>query len=255
MRQWLRSIDWVAINTCALGLVVALWALSSLTIHGIQNQPHGNNANTEPQWNGPWWLAPAIWEAIFTGGIALYAVRQYGESRRSSERQLRAYVYVSFEHKPVQVAHSGQIVSYRFTPIWHNSGATPTRNMTNHISLGLFSGDMPAGWHFPDRWKKSIPPSEWQNVQTLAGPNSDALGQALDVDMATMVSVVTGSGPNTLYIWGWAKYDDVFSHTPRRVTRFCNKILVGGDPTQPDKCTITFPLHSEYNCADEECDA
>ncbi len=66
-------------------------------------------------------------------------------------------------------------------------------------------------------------------------------------------------GNKHLYIWGTARYRDIFPDTPERITRFCVVATnVTGDPTAPwddnnNKMEITFSTYHEHNCADEEC--
>ena len=66
------------------------------------------------------------------------------------------------------------------------------------------------------------------------------------------------NGRKFIYLWGWAKYFDVFPRTPEHITRFCWLILVAGDPlsfnpAQPNSTTFATANHIEGNCADEEC--
>jgi hypothetical protein len=68
-------------------------------------------------------------------------------------------------------------------------------------------------------------------------------------------------GSQSLYLWGWAEYDDVFPGTPRRRTEFCYRIFVMGDPTDatvgnepgPQKVSFRWHLHNSHNGADGEC--
>ena len=95
MLKWARTIDWLAINTSALVLLVVAQVLSAFPpqpIKGpqLQAREHATQQPKEAETGFNW----GFWEAFFTGLIALYAIRQYAESRRSSQRQLRAYVFI-----------------------------------------------------------------------------------------------------------------------------------------------------------------
>jgi hypothetical protein len=69
------------------------------------------------------------------------------------------------------------------------------------------------------------------------------------------------AGRKFLYLSGWARYLDVFPDTPEHVTKFCWQITPLGNPLTFNPAvtpqTLTFPnvLHTEGNCADDECDS
>jgi hypothetical protein len=65
-------------------------------------------------------------------------------------------------------------------------------------------------------------------------------------------------GTKWLYIWGWARYSDVFANTPQHITRFCWVITPVGDPLAfdpnvPSGIDFQTVHHTEGNCADDEC--
>ena len=66
----------------------------------------------------------------------------------------RSYVSMSFGQAINQDQVTKHVVGWIITPIWTNSGDTPTRNMRNHISAKVFDGQMPNNWHFPNIWEK-----------------------------------------------------------------------------------------------------
>ena len=69
------------------------------------------------------------------------------------------------------------------------------------------------------------------------------------------------SGKKMFYLFGWAKYFDVFEGSPAHVTRFCWHITCVGDPLHfiPDSkdpgemLRFNFLYNETGNCADEEC--
>jgi hypothetical protein len=165
----------------------------------------------------------------------------------------RAYVYVSFQPSVQKNQDTGNVSGWGITPIWQNFGSTPTRNMHNHISVKVFDGPIPLDWDFPDLWdKKNIKHNERTGTLLPVGPHSIIHGQSLHISIDNVRESVA-PGTKTIYVWGWAKYEDVFPLTPKHVTRFCNRVVITGDPTNPEKCSISFPLHTVYNCADDEC--
>jgi hypothetical protein len=60
-----------------------------------------------------------------------------------------------------------------------------------------------------------------------------------------------------LYLWGWAKYNDVFEKTPEHITRFCyslTPIAVNRDE-RAKLVTLRYRFNNcpQYTCADEDC--
>ena len=136
-------------------------------------------------------------------------------------------------------------------PIWQNSGSTPTRNMTMRTTCVLKTEPLPKGFNFDDPTAVTgtalIPPKI-----TVFG------GRAPDPPLSPQDILEVIAGKKILYLWGWARYHDVFPDTPQHITRFCWTIYPQGDPTtfteeRPDSLKWLSILHSEGNCADEEC--
>lgn len=95
MLKWAKTIDWLAINTSALVLLVAIQLLSAFFSHPVEGPPQQTQSDaayqtkqTEPGFN---W---GFWEAFFTGLIAAIAFREFYEARKSRERAQRAYIFM-----------------------------------------------------------------------------------------------------------------------------------------------------------------
>ncbi|MGO8844311.1 MAG: hypothetical protein ACLQFI_02990 [Methylocella sp.] len=164
----------------------------------------------------------------------------------------RAYVFVNFLQSIVIDPKTKNVVFWRITPTWTNFGSTPTQNMRNHINCKIFSGPIPPNWDFPDMWGEGISTEHKENVVLPLGPKSIIHGQAIDIAIQDVHDCIEGK--NTIYLWGWAEYNDIFINTKKHITRFCNKLVIGGDPTNAEKSSISYPLHHKYNCTDTECD-
>lgn len=147
--------------------------------------------------------------------------------------------------------------NWRFRIEWRNSGDTPTKNMTMHIESSLKDNVLPNGFDFKYPTTKIgkglIPP----NTTGLSGITPQPPEPAITPEDILEVQ----AGRKWLYIYGWAKYFDVFPGTPERITRFCWFITPIGNPLtyKPDSQIkeeqLGFPSihHSEGNCADNEC--
>jgi hypothetical protein len=145
---------------------------------------------------------------------------------------------------------------WRFRPRWQNSGETPTKRMTLYTGCELRDTLLPMGEVLRDRH---------QFGSGLLAPKTTMTGgvaPALPDPAITPQDIVeVQAGRKFLYLWGWAKYFDVFPNTPERITRFCWAIFPTGDPFNPGPLVdgklqgISFPyVHYFYgNCADDEC--
>jgi len=85
MLNWSRkeALTLLAILVIVLGFALVLH-------HPKQESESGNDQNGPNDL--PFTAIVLTLEAAFTGALALYAIRSYNETRRSAERQLRAYV-------------------------------------------------------------------------------------------------------------------------------------------------------------------
>lgn len=137
---------------------------------------------------------------------------------------------------------------YSIVPIWENSGNTPTRDMTIYVNSYFQSKPMPSDFRFP-------PFISNEKIPIFAGPKA-SFGGSFVIKTGDELAEVK-AGTKYFYIWGEARYRDIFANTPEHVTRFAYQITVLGDPTKPQvpgnvlqMSTNTLPRH---NCADEEC--
>lgn len=102
--------------------------------HPIEQPKQQTNPNShhEPKGPEPWWVRDTFWEAIATGIIAVYAIRQYGEAQRSAERQLRAYVFVDNV-----VAVLGPNSCWQAVIKVRNFGLTPAYDAVLRVEAGV----------------------------------------------------------------------------------------------------------------------
>jgi hypothetical protein len=146
---------------------------------------------------------------------------------------------------------------WRFRPVWKNSGDTPTRNMIMHTSCMIQTTPLPPGFNFDD--------PDAQTGRGLIPPNTQTLGGVAPTPPAPAITpqdiLDVRNGTKFIFLWGWARYFDVFPGTEQHITRFCWLIDPVGDPTipydanSPTRVIFRTIHHSEGNCADEECAA
>lgn len=152
------------------------------------------------------------------------------------------------------------IYNWRFRPNWHNSGDTPTKNMTMHTECVLRDSVLPTDFNF------DYPTTEIGTA--LIAPKITGQGGLAPRMPAPAITPndikETQRGKKFLYFWGWARYFDVFPGTPQHITRFCWLVIAIGDPdsfhpeqkpTDADALQFQYINHFTGNCADEECDS
>jgi hypothetical protein len=181
-----------------------------------------------------------IWIRIGHQSDAMNAANDI--SRKNMEAVQRAFVFVKktdiFADKD---GSTGQVIAWRFRPTWENSGTTPTRQ------LELYGG---AIWQPAELDKGYAFPGQIDSVPLVLGPK--AIIWAKDISIPVSKIQAAHNGALHVYIFGAAKYRDVFDDTPPHITRFCTKITVDGDPTNAT-AKIWLGAHFEHNCADEDC--
>ena len=171
------------------------------------------------------------------------------EAKFSNAARDRAYVHFNgcryISHRSDELSP----VFWRLRPRWINSGNTPPRNLRIYTHYELLEHPLPNDYEFT--------PEEHQPTSALLAPKAELEGGFRDIDGADLVAVKEGR--KFLYVWGDARYRDVFPYTPERVTKFCAFArVVTGDPTAPwhserNKMEIAFGVYERHNCADEEC--
>jgi hypothetical protein len=158
---------------------------------------------------------------------------------------------VTFRHSANRDITIGNINFWTFTPVWYNSGNTPTRDMENHISLKVLENEVARDWDFPDLWAAAIPEEDRVATPLAVAPKGTTDGQGLSATVEVIDEVIAGT--RFLYFWGWASYNDAFHGTARHVTRFAVRIFIGGNPRDPNRISFSYSFLRRYNCSDEEC--
>jgi hypothetical protein len=176
-----------------------------------------------------------------------YAAKKSSDSLISSER---AFVSV---HQPwwAAIPRIGGGHDYIFGVRWINGGNTPTKGMKTYTDNYLSETKMPDDFVFPNDAPHIATAFLAPKCNPIIGHRTPKENGIPDRTIAAVQA-----GTKFLYIFGWAKYFDVFPGTPERVTRFCYMILVNGDPFQPrsNGFGINFPIYERYNCADDGCE-
>jgi hypothetical protein len=138
---------------------------------------------------------------------------------------------------------------YSIVPIWENSGNTPTRDMTIYVNSYFESTPMPSDFRFP-------PFISSEKIPIFAGPKATFGGSWVTKTGDELAKVKAGT--KYFYIWGEARYRDIFATIPDHITRFAYQITVLGNPADPPGPGNVIQLNTSalprHNCADEECE-
>lgn len=190
--------------------------------------------------------------AIFTIVLASVSRRQAELARKAMIARERAFVFpvdLRGEWEPI----AGGGYGWRFRPRWFNSGNTPTKNLEIFVTGELHNGLVPDSFNFSTPsatpGKNLLAPhyGSWAGLVPPI-PNPPITTQnLLDIQMEKKV----------LYMWGWAKYNDVFQEKPMHVSKFCWLIVPNGNPATFNPLgppqQFTFIANAKGNCADDEC--
>jgi hypothetical protein len=142
------------------------------------------------------------------------------------------------------------LVFWRIRPRWVNSGNTPPRSLQFYVHYELLDAPLASDYSFT--------PVSLPRRPALLPPAGEIESEPRDFWGTDLVAVRNGT--KFLYIWGTAKYRDIFPGTPEHITKFCVFAKsITGDPTAPWDATtnimdIAFSTYERHNCADEDCD-
>lgn len=162
-----------------------------------------------------------------------------------SSLQSRAYVnLLQIDIKPLP---SGDI---HLQPIFKNFGQTPTRQGVLHI----------ASWHGAEL--PEVPPFGFLDGASAPFPASLAPGQEMAFDGPTVsarnfASMAFRDHPGTakqyFLIYGWFEYSDVFDHSRRHRTEFCNELIISSQFGVPIIYRYRLQRWGPHNGIDGEC--
>lgn len=160
-------------------------------------------------------------------------------SREALVAVQRAFV---FQKDPTAVGFrdaKGKTVSLSFRVAWENSGSTPTKNLTININSKSFDAP-PHGDVFVDSQIRLDTP-------VIIGPKATIYSDPAIVSAEDFAAIQ--SGKKTLFVWGRARYNDIFADTKIHRTRFVYQISWSSNIQ-----AFSVSMYNRFNCADEECD-
>jgi hypothetical protein len=194
-----------------------------------------------------------IWVAVRAAKAAEDAANAANSQVMLSREALitteRAFVYCERIDAQWQVnkqtdKQSETVVQWTFTPIWKNSGNTPTRRAKNCIGqwFAINAGDIPNNFDF------SV--YNGIGVNSMIGPSAIMHGNSMELSTETLQLIRANSAH--AYIWGWFDYDDIFKDTTRHRAEFCLEIQVVGNPIYKEG-GFRYRMHGDFNGFDDDC--
>lgn len=136
--------------------------------------------------------------------------------RKSSERQLRAYLSVGVGGAVYQERDKG--TPFGALPILMNSGQTPAYRVHWAVKAAIFPKELPAGQVLSEIGENS--------GQTIVGIHqtfnlhANVIGFVQDDEVEDIKS---NNRDKALYTWGIVHYEDAFGN--KRFTRFCHRLM------------------------------
>ncbi len=182
--------------------------------------------------------------------VVVYTALTYGllnAERESYTRVQRAFVFpAEYVFRMDRAARSIGI-----NAVWKNGGGTPTRNLRMSITTGQRKAPLPADFDFPPDDQKTHGGGSLPIL--VLGPHASvsAIREA-EIPFSAVPDI--NSGRELVYLWGYARYDDVFGAS--HLTRYCVQITsIETDPVgnSSDAAGSHMPC-DRGNCADEECE-
>jgi Sec-independent protein translocase protein TatA len=173
---------------------------------------------------------------------------QTGISRDALISVQRAFVNPSLNYGTVTDPFSGNPIYMSINIKWENVGVTPTRKLIIHDN-SLLGNKLP---NVLRDMRNSEPP--YGNVEIFLGPKSEVFSRGINLTLPMLESAWKTN--LHVYLWGWARYRDVFNDSKPHITRYCHDITIAPLPNQTGRNTgwTTVPHTCPAgNCTDDDC--
>ncbi len=164
--------------------------------------------------------------------------------RTSTVTTERAYVFCERIEAIWTVKYgTEEVTKWAFTPIWRNSGKTPTQYGVSCVNKwhAVNAGDLPIDFTYPNYGPKQ---------RISIGPN--AITHASPFELAPEDLQLIRDNKARLYVWGWIEYNDIFDGTERHRSEFCFEVVVTANPIYTAG-GFRYRTHGPFNGIDDEC--
>lgn len=177
-------------------------------------------------------------------------LRAYRLSKESLESVQQAFVFPKGTTDEVFAPDGKTPSGVKFTIHWENSGSMPTEDMTLHTNIQWWATKMPDDFSFTDIWDPGMTHKDRQ-IYLAPKASLDSNPRILPVSVLADIA----NGRVQYFLFGWARYHDVFSNTKQHITRYCYQILVKPQSRDESRMSLqAFLLACERNnCSDDQC--
>ena len=233
MLKWLRSIDWAAIVGSALALAFGMLVV----IPAVEQPRQAADANASEQAPNPdevpWWDRADFWEALFTGLIAIYAIRQFSEGQRAGTEQLKltkesidlARDEFNATHRPkFEIALIMRLGFFENNPVkirWTliNTGTGRGRVIESNATAIFAKQPLPARPRYSSERATMNPEQTWWIDPGFTRTFTQHFNISSEDWAVYQVSRDYGTSPENLYFIGYVLYEA--SDGKRRSIAFC----------------------------------
>jgi hypothetical protein len=188
--------------------------------------------------------------ALFTATLWLTSRNQLRELKRSVDLANNEFIatkraFISLERFTVDARKGGKLRYDRFdlTPIWRNSGTTPTEGLEVSINFRKHQGNLPVSFEYPYADKPA---------PIFIGPQSTERGEKREVPAAFINEVIDdaayfvgGALPHQFFIWGRAKYRTILGDGDFHICDWCYRVEFSS--LNADDLTYSFVQWGSYN--------
>lgn len=188
--------------------------------------------------------------AVITGFL-VHIARLQNETTRA---QMRANIFSTQLNWYWIADPAGGPYHFRVGPVWSNTGETQTKRLRIHSLCHISATPLPPGFNFEY-------PTPNFGTGLIAPRSSNTGGEYPGFPHAPISPQEIFDAQNNIkfiYLYGWARYYDIFPKTVEHITRYCWIIRIIGDPftfvpNDPQhELRFSFVMHTEGNSADEE---
>ena len=170
--------------------------------------------------------ASLVITAFATAAIAYFTLtlrdinrNQLGHYRRVE----RAHVSILSPQSELRLDNNGLIIGLRLCVVWKNSGSTPA----SPIDALIGATWVPA----IDQFRFGQVEQQGIRQPFVLGPSAEIASGTVDIGVGHVNAIFNGQGFQ--FLWGWARYRDIFPNSPEHVVEFCFRVTIDGQLGPP----------------------
>ena len=190
----------------------------------------------------------------FTFILSICTAGLWYVTRKAMISTQRAFVFLKdIEFKEISDRINPTTAHWQFFPHWENSGGTPTKNLTISVGCDKFTFDPNHKIHDDIE----LIYKTYKDIPLMIGPKAVVVSQPIELPETNVgaLDFITKTylrDTYKVYMWGEAKYHDIFWGTKQHVTRFCVELFFIEQPHGMIRIApmMSFNYYKKYNYAD-----